>query len=150
MLGICSCSFLGVSWVPCVGVHDCSRSDSIWLFILWGPGFLCKCKGTFTALSLMSLPVWCLLIVINGRASSDQSPGPMLMWVHLSLIVLSLYVFITSCVCVMHDVCVVLGSSLVFLVFFCYVLIGRKGLSYLFYHNKFPHDYLELRPPSDH
>ena len=49
--------------------------------------------------------------------------------------VLSSYVFIILCVCVMHDVCVMLGLSLVFLVFFCYVLIGRKGLSYLFYHN---------------
>ena len=77
VLGICSCSFLGASWVPCVGVHDCSRGDSVWLFILWGLGFLCKCKGTFTALSLVLLPVWCLLIVINGHASSDQSPGPM-------------------------------------------------------------------------
>ena len=32
--------------------------------------------------------------------------------------VLSLYVFVISCVCVTHDVCVMLGSSLVFLVFF--------------------------------
>ena len=46
--------------------------------------------------------------------------------------VLSSYVFIISCVCMTHDVCIVLGSSLVFLVFFCYVLIGRKGLSYYF------------------
>ena len=38
---------------------------------------------------------------------------------------MSLYVFVTLCVCVTHDVCVVLGSSLVFLAF-CYVVIGRK------------------------
>ena len=58
------------------------------------------------------------------------------MWVHLGLFVLSLYVFITSCVCVVHNVCIVLGLSLVFLVFFVYMLIGGKGLSYLFYHNR--------------
>ena len=32
--------------------------------------------------------------------------------------VLFLYVFVISCVCMMHNVCIVLGSSLVFLVFF--------------------------------
>ena len=48
--------------------------------------------------------------------------------------VLSSYVFVTLCVCMTHDVCIMLGSSLVFLVF-CYMLIGGKGLSYLFYHN---------------
>ena len=40
------------------------------------------------------------------------------------------------CVRVLHDVCVVLGSSLVFLAF-CYVMMGRKSLSFLFYHNTF-------------
>ena len=139
--GICSCSFLGASWVPCVRVCDYSHSDSVWLFIPWGLGLLCKCKGTFTALSLVLPSVWRLSIITDGRASSDQSPGPMLMWVHLSLIVLSLYVFITSCVCVMHDVCIVLGSSLVFLVFF-YMLIEIKGLSCLFYHNT--HQYKQM------
>ena len=104
--GICSCSFLGALWVPCVRVHDRSCSDSVWLFIPWGPGFLCKCKGTFTALPLVSLLVWRLSIVINGHTSSDQSLGPMLIWVCLG------------------DVCVMLGSFLVFLVF-CYILIGR-------------------------
>ena len=98
---ICSCSFLGASWVPCVWVRDCSRSDSIWLFIPWGLGFLCKCKGTFTALSLGSPSVWHLSIVTNGRASSDWSPGPMLVWVHLGLFCI---VFICVCYIVcMHD-----------------------------------------------
>ena len=99
MLGICSCSFLRASWVPCVGVRDHSHGDSIWLFIPWGLGFLCKCKGTFTALSLVSLPVWCLSIVIDGRASSDRSPGPMLVWVHPGLLCI---VFI----CVHYIMCV--------------------------------------------
>ena len=58
-------------------------------------------------LFLVSFLVWHLLIIIDGRASSDRLPGPMLVWVHLG------------------DVCVVLGSFLVFLVF-CYILIGRK------------------------
>ena len=57
-------------------------------------------------LFLMSLLVWRLSIVINGHTSSDQSLGPMLIWVCLG------------------DVCVMLGSFLVFLVF-CYILIGR-------------------------
>ena len=43
--------------------------------------------------------------------------------------------FIMLCVCVSHDVCVMLGSSLVFLAF-CYVMMGRKSLSCLFYHNR--------------
>ena len=81
-------------------VHDRSRSDSVLLFIPWGLGFLCKCKGTFTALLLVLPSVWCLSIVTDGRASSDWSPGPMLV-----------------CVC-SGDVCIVLGLSLMFLVFF--------------------------------
>ena len=86
--------------------------------------------------SLMLFLVWCLSIVINGRTSSDRLPGPILVWVHLGLsYVLSSYVFITSCVCVMHDVCIVLGLSLVFLAFLLYVDRKKKGLSYLFYHN---------------
>ena len=86
--------------------------------------------------SLMLFLVWCLSIVIDRCTSSDRSPGPMLMWVHLGhSYVLSSYVFITSCVCVMHDVCIVLGSSLVFLTFLLYVDGKKKGLSYLFYHN---------------
>ena len=98
--GICSCSFLGVSWVPHVGVHDCSHGDSVWLFIPWGLGFLCKCKDAFTAFSLVLPSVWHLSIVTNGHASSDWSLGPMLVCVRLG------------------DVCVVLGLSLMFLVFF--------------------------------
>ena len=74
-------------------------------FIPWGLGFLCKCKGTFIALSLMSSSVWRLFIVIDGCTSSDQSLRPMLMWVHLG------------------DVCIMLGSSLVFLVF---LYVDRK------------------------
>ena len=101
MLGICSCLFLGVSWVSCVGVHDHSHSDSVWLFIPWVPGFLCKCKGTFTALSLMSFPVWRLLIVIDGCTSSDRSPGPMLVWVRPGLLCI-VFVCVRYIVCV-HD-----------------------------------------------
>ena len=45
------------------------------------------------------------------------------------------YRFFTLCVCVTHDICIVLGSSLVFLAFLL-CDDGKKKLSYLFYHNK--------------
>ena len=71
--------------------------------------------------SLMLFLVWRLSIVIDRCTSSDQSLGLMLVWVHLGFsYVLSSYVFVTSCVCMTHNVCIVLGSSLVFLAFFCY------------------------------
>ena len=44
--------------------------------------------------------------------------------------------FITLCVCVACDVCVVLGSSLVFLAFLL-CDDGKKRSSYLSYHNTF-------------
>ena len=50
--------------------------------------------------SVISPSAWCLSIVTDGRASSDWSPGPMLVCVRLGVI------------------CVVIGSSLMFLVFF--------------------------------
>ena len=84
------------------GYHNSSHGDSIWLFVPWGPGFLCKCKGTFTALSFVLLPVWHLLIIIDGHASSDRSPGPMLVWVRPGLLCI---VFVCVCyiMCV-HDI----------------------------------------------
>ena len=60
--------------------------------------------------------VWCLSVITDGHASSDWSLGPMLVCNHLG------------------DVCVVMGLSPMFLVFFVYVLI-RESWSYLFYHN---------------
>ena len=59
--------------------------------------------------SLISPSAWRLSIVTDGCASSDWSLGPMLVCVHLG------------------DVCVVIGSSLMFLVFFVYVLIRKVG-----------------------
>ena len=53
--------------------------------------------------SVISPSAWCLLIITDGHASSDWSPGPMLMDVHLGVI------------------CVMIGSFLMFLVFFVYV-----------------------------
>ena len=72
-----------------------------------GPVFLCKCKDTFT--TFLSCVTFSLapVIVTDGHASSDWSPGPMLMCVHLG------------------DICIVIGSSLMFLVFFVYVLIRK-------------------------
>ena len=58
--------------------------------------------------SLVSPSAWCLSIVTDGHTSSDRSPGPMLM-----------------CVC-LGDICVVIGSSLMFLVFFVYVFDKEK------------------------
>ena len=58
--------------------------------------------------SIVSPSAWCLLIIIDGHASSDWSPGPMLVCVHLGVI------------------CVVIGLSLMFLVFFVYVFDKEK------------------------
>ena len=125
--GICSCSFLGVSWVPYVKVHACSHGSSVWLLIPWGLWFLCK--------------VWEYLYssfshVVSGLASVDCHRQACFFWsvtgtdAHVGLLYLvfgfclglfhgmALYGFVTSCVCVTHDVCIMLGSSLVFLAFF--------------------------------
>ena len=58
--------------------------------------------------SLVSPSAWCLSIVIDGHTSSDWSLGPMLV-----------------CVC-LGDICIVIGSSLMFLVFFVYVFDKEK------------------------
>ena len=93
-----------------MSVRGYSCGDSILLFVPWGPVFLRKCKDTFMIfLSLMSPSAWRLWIVTDGCASSDWSPGPMLVCVHLG------------------DICVVIGSSLMFLLFFVYVLIRKVG-----------------------
>ena len=89
-------------------------------------GFCVKCKGTFTALSLMLFPVWHLLIVIDRRASSDWSPGSMFVWVHCILCVVFIGVSFMGwhrmgslhCVCVWHMMYASCwGSSLVSLAF---------------------------------
>ena len=56
---------------------------------------------------LMSPSAWCLSIITDGCASSDWLLGPMLVCVHLG------------------DVCVMIGLSLMFIVFFVYVLIRK-------------------------
>ena len=79
-------------------------------------GVLCFCINVRIPLwlfSLVSPSAWRLLIVTNGHASSDWSPGPMLVCVHLG------------------DICIVIGSSLMFLVFYVYVLIRKVVLSVL-------------------
>ena len=75
-------------------------------------GVLCFCINVRIPLwlfSLMSPSAWRLSIVTDGHASSDWSLGPMLVCVRLG------------------DICVVIGSSLMFLVFFVYVLIRKVG-----------------------
>ena len=69
-------------------------------------GFLGLCVDVSVPLrffSVISLSAWCLSIVTDGHASSDWSLGPMLVGVHLGVI------------------CVMIGLSLMFLVFFVYV-----------------------------
>ena len=74
-------------------------------------GILGLCVNVSMPLQLFSIvspSAWCLSIVTDGHASSDWSPGPMLVGVHLGVI------------------CVVIGSSLMFLVFFVYVFDKEK------------------------
>ena len=79
--------------IPAVTVSYC-------LFCgVWG--FCVNVRVPLQLFSLVSLSAWRLLIVTDGHTSSDWSPGPMFV-----------------CVC-LGDVCVVMGSSLMFLVFFC-------------------------------
>ena len=61
---------------------------------------------------LMLPSAWRPSIVTDGRASSDWSLGPMLV-----------------CVC-LGDVCIMIGLSLMFLVFFVYVLIRKVSHIY--------------------
>ena len=75
-------------------------------------GVLGLCVNVSIPLRLFFLVLpsaWCLSIITDGCASSDWSPGPMLICVHLG------------------DVCVVIGSSLMFLVFFFMFLIRKVG-----------------------
>ena len=74
-------------------------------------GILGLCVNVSIPLQLFSIvspSAWCLLIVTDGHASSDWSLGPMLVCVRLGVI------------------CVVIGSSLMFLVFFVYVFDKEK------------------------
>ena len=64
--------------------------------------------------SIISPSAWCLSIVTNGRASSDWLPGPMLVCVRLGVI------------------CIVIGLSLMFLVFFVYVFDKGKSVHICF------------------
>ena len=84
-----------VDWfvvIPMVTVSDCLFRGV--------QGFCVNVRIPLQLFSLISPSAWHLLIVTNGRTPSDWSPGPMLVCVRLG------------------DVCVVMGSSLVFLVFF--------------------------------
>ena len=115
--------------LPCMGYMRLLASRCVVCRFMVIPAvtvFYCLFRGILGLCVYVSMPLqlfsvvspsaWCLLIVTDGHASSDWSLGPMLMCVRLG------------------DVCVMMGSSLMFLVFFVYVLI-RKSWSYLFYHN---------------
>ena len=77
--------------VPMVTVSDC-LFHGVW-------GFCVNVRIPLQLFSLVLPSVWHLSIVTDGHTSSDWLPGPMLVCVHLG------------------DVCVVMGSSLIFLVF---------------------------------
>ena len=83
-----------MSWfviIPAVTVSDC-LFHGVW-------GFCVNVRVPLQLFSLVSPSVWHLSIVTDGCASSGWSPGPMLVCVRLG------------------DVCIVMGLSLVFLVF---------------------------------
>ena len=92
------------------------------MLVPWDPRLLCKVSEYFLQLFLMLFSVWCLSIVIDGHASSDRLLGPMLVKVHCVLCLGLVWVSwmgwhrvgSLGCVCVAHDVYVVLRSSLVF------------------------------------
>ena len=77
--------------VPAVTVSDC--------LFCGVRGFCVNVRIPLQLFSLISPSAWHLSIVTDGHASSDWSPGPMLVCVHLG------------------DICVMMGLSLMFLVF---------------------------------
>ena len=98
------------------------------LLVLWGLGLLCK-DVRMSYSSLVLFLVWRLSIIIDGCASSDRSLGPMLVKVRYVSCLGFVLVFHVDwchagslcCVCVCHtNVCIVLGSSLIFLAFLLY------------------------------
>ena len=88
--------------IPAVTVSDC--------WFRGVRGFCVNVRIPLQLFSLVSPSAWHLSIITNGRASSDWLLGPMLMSV---------------CLC---DVCVVMGSSLMFLVFFFCLCVDKKRL----------------------
>ena len=72
-------------------------------------GFCVNVRIPLRLFSLVLPSAWHLSIITDGRTSSDWLLGPMLV-----------------CVC-LGDVCIVIGSSLMFLVFSVYVLIRKVG-----------------------
>ena len=100
-----------VDWfmvVPTVTVSDCLFHGV--------QGFCVNVRIPLQLFSLILPSVWRLSIVTDGCASSDWSLGPMIVCVHLG------------------DVCVVMGSSLIFLVFLLCVDKKRLVISILSQH----------------
>ena len=87
-------------------VHQFMVIPVVTVFYCLFRGILGLCVSVSMPLQLFSVispSAWCLSIVTDGHASSDWSPGPMLVGGRLGVI------------------CVMIGSSLMFLVFFVYV-----------------------------
>ena len=121
----------------------CPLCEGLCSFLQWqrlavySMGFGVPVQSVRVPLQLFLLwlfPVWCLSIVIDRCASSHQSPGSMLVWVYCVLcfrFCLGLFHGVSSCefitlwACMVHNVCVMLWSSLVFLAL-CYMMMGGK------------------------
>ena len=111
-------------FIPTVATFGC---------LFHGVQVLCaKCQNTLQ-LFLMSFSIWCLSIIIDGHASSDQLLGPMLIKVHCFSCLGLIWVFWMRC----HHIgslCCVCGTwfmhhvRVVFSVFsvFCYVEMREK------------------------
>ena len=88
-------------------------------------GILGLCVDVSVSLQFFSVVLpsaWCLSIITDGHASSDWSPGPMLMDVRLGVI------------------CIVIGLFLICFSFLCFMFLIRKGLfiSVLSQHSPLP------------
>ena len=62
---------------------------------------------------VVSPSAWCLLVITDGHTSSDWSPGPMLVDVHLGVI------------------CIMIGSFLIFFSSLCFYVFDKEGLIHI-------------------
>ena len=105
--------------------------------------FCVRCSNILWLLLFMFFSIWCPSIVIDGRASSDQSPGPILVNIRWFLCLCLVWVLWVRCCCIvlLHRVC---GTwcmhcvRVIFNVFLVSLLLydsGRKVIIIIFYHN---------------
>ena len=101
-------------FVPAVVTFSCLFHE-VWVFCV-------KCQNALQLYLILFL-IWRLSIVIDGHASSDWSPGLMLMKVHCFLCLGLIWVLWMRCRCI-GSLCHV---RVIFSVFslFCYVVMGE-------------------------